>query len=256
MARVPAAEAAGIYEAAAVVRERALLTNGSVFTRSRRLWQPDRIAELRGRITHAPPGATFAERWDGALADASPPTVQLAGEVCFVHVLFAADLAPATKRGLVVGTLQRSPRPPRVPEWLDAALDEGVTSTGIAFKARRLSQLVFLLDMAAAAKALRRTARETILGDPLACKEWLAGLSCDGAQAQREALAHLCYPDVFEPIVSVAVKRRIVAAHADLVPGEADDVDVALLAIRGHLAPVHGTDFSWADEPLAAAWRR
>jgi 5-methylcytosine-specific restriction enzyme B len=83
----------------------------------------------------------------------------------------------------------------------------------------------------------------------------MAAVEPDGGQPQREALLHLLFPDVFEPIVSVTVKRRIVEAYADCVEGDPTDVDRALLAIRAHLAGEHGSAFSWGQPPLDAVWR-
>lgn len=250
MARVAGAEP--IYEAAAAFRERGLRANRSVFARSKRVWAPESLDDLAQRLQA--PGATFAERWGAALAGAPAPTVRLAAEVGYVHALFPADLSPATKRGLVHGTLARLPGSARVPAELDAALDAGVATTGVAFKARRLSQLRLLATSGRACRRLRRPDRDAVLDGPFSFKAWLFGCNHDGAHAQREALLHLLFPDTFEPIVSPRVKRRIVDAFAGCVPDGVDDVDEALLAIRAALAPHQPAGFTFADPPLRDEW--
>lgn len=254
MARVAGAET--VYEAALAFRERGLRTTRSLFTRSKRLWTPDALDDLAARLGAA--GATFAERWETALADASPATVQLAAEVCYLHALFPSDLSPGTKRGLVQGTLARSARsvrPARVPTDLDAALDAGVAGTGVAFKARRASQLRLLVTSARACRQLPRAGREAILDEPFSFKAWLFECEHDGAHAQREALLHLLFPDTFEPIVSPRVKQRVVETFAGCVPDGTDDVDEALLAIRAELAGQQPAGFTFADPPLRRQWQ-
>lgn len=251
MARVAGAET--VYEAAVAFRERGLRTTRSLFTRSKRLWTPDALDDLAVRLGAA--GATFAERWETALADASPATVQLAAEVCYLHALFPSDLSPGTKRGLVQGTLARSARSARVPTDLDAALDAGVAGTGVAFKARRVSQLRVLVTGARACRRLPRAERDAVLDEPFSFKAWLFECEHDGAHAQREALLHLLFPDTFEPIVSPRVKQRVVEAFAGCVPDGIDDVDEALLAIRGELAGHHPPGFTFADPPLRQQWQ-
>lgn len=249
MARIPGADQARVYAAAERFVERALRRNGSVFS-SRRRWAPDVLDDLRARLVDPPTGATFEERWAGLLAGAGEATIELAAEVCYVHVLFAADLSPTTKRRLVEATLARSSSPPRVSAPLDAALDAGLAGTGVAFKTRRLSQLRLLVDAVRLWKTLKRPVRDELLADPEGFRRWLADLPCDGADAQREALLHLVHPDAFEPIVSPRVKRRIIAAYAAQTSGDSEngaDVDVTLRELRAALTPEHGAGFAFVD---------
>lgn len=242
MARVPGEDAARVYAAGRRFVDRCLRRNGSVFS-ARRRWAPDLLDDLLLRLRNRGDAGPFPHRWAEVLAGASDGCAELAAEACYVHVLFAADLAPATKRGLVRTSLLRSSAPPRVPADLDAALDGGLAGTGVAFKLRRLSQLRYLLEAARAIKEVRRRDREALLADPDAFLVWLRDLPCDGAYAQREALAHLVHPEAFEAIVSLRVKARIVAAYGGL----GGDVDVALRALRAQLEPELGAGFAFVD---------
>lgn len=242
MSRIPGERAALVYAAAQRFVERGLLRNGSVFS-SRRRWAPDVLDDVATRLRDRGAGGTFPERWADMLANAPDPVVELAAEACYVHVLFANDLAPATKRRLVNATLVRSSSPPRVHAELAAALDAGLAGTGVAFKIRRLSQLRFLIDTARALKDVRRCEREKLIADPTAFRSWLADVPSDGADAQREALAHLVHPDAFEAIISPRVKQRIAASYGL----DADDIDVALAGLRARLEPEHGRGFAFID---------
>lgn len=249
MARIPGADQARVYAAAQRFVERALRRNGSVFS-SRRRWAPDVLDDLHVRLAEPATGASFGERWAALLAGAGDHTVELAAEACYVHLLFAADLSPTTKRHLVETTLARSSSPPRVSAPLDAALAAGLAGTGVAFKRRRLSQLQLLVDAVRLWKTLKRPLREELLADGDGFRRWLAEVPCDGAAAQREALLHLVHPDAFEPIVSPRVKRRIVAAYTPEGAedgGDGADVDVTLRGLRAALEPEHGPGFAFVD---------
>lgn len=242
MARVPGDDAARVYAAAQRFVERCLARNGSVFS-SRRRWAPDVLDDLLARLRERGASGSFPQRWADVLLDAPDACVELAAEACYVHGLFAADLSPATKHALVDDTLALSSSPPRVPPQLAAALESGLAGTGVAYKTRRLSQLRFVLDAARALKAVRRRDREVLLADPDAVRSFLDGVPCDGANGQREALAHLLHPDAFEAIVSPRVKLRI----AEVYGAEDTDVDAALRTIRARLEPEHGRGFALVD---------
>lgn len=219
--------------------DRALARNGSLLTGRRTLWTAAATTGLTTRLDRAArsAGETFADRWRGVLRDADDATVLLAAELLTVHLWFPTDLRHRTKRDLVTATLDRMRQPVRLPSDVEAALAEGVAGSGIAYTRRRLSQLAFLARAVAAFKAGRPAERHAALDDPWAWKALLAGVPADGGQAQREVLLHLVHPDTFEPIVSTAVKQRIVDAHGDTVPADLSDVDAQLAAIRAARLP-------------------
>lgn len=257
MALVPTPAAHPIYGAAARVRDLALARGTSLFDGVARVWTLPVLDDLAERLQGGGEirGEAFDERWRRSLDSAPDAVLQLAGELLFVHVLIAADLTPATKRALVSGTLSLALTPARVPDWADAALESGLVGTGIAFKARRLSQLRFLVEAARSLRRARPARRAALLDDPWACKAWLHGLEHGGAQSQRGAVLHLLHPETFEPIVSDDVKRRIVAAFDENVPEDVGDVDEALIWIRRSLSARHGEGFAFVEPELAARWR-
>lgn len=256
MAHVTAPHAAPVYVAAGRFVDRALRQGGSLFRGVPRVWSRSVVDDLHRRVLDAyGTGATFDERWDAVLAGAADPTVQLAGEALFVHLLVAADVSERTARRLVEGTLDRADRPARIPPDLQPALAAGLVPTGIAFKARRLAQLRLLLAAIADWRGQSAARRRTLLDDSGAFAAWLRAVPHDGAQSQREALLHLVHPAAFEPIVSVAVKERVVRAFAEFVPSGLTDRDESLRAIRGAMEARHGPGVSFTSGPLAARWQ-
>jgi 5-methylcytosine-specific restriction protein B len=89
----------------------------------------------------------FDEKFRDQLEDAPAETIQLAGELLFFHFLPAADISGEHERTLVNKVLSWSPRPVSIPPDLAAALDQGFSATGVAFKTRRPSQLTYLLEL-------------------------------------------------------------------------------------------------------------
>lgn len=255
MAEITATRPTSFEQAAALVRERVLVRGTSLSRARERLWREPHLGELTQRLRAAAERSegTLEQRWDAALEGAAPPVVSLAAEALAVHLLIAADISAETKRRQIQRTLERTDAPAALPRVIDEALAHGVTPTGIAFKRRRLSQLVFLLTAVSRWRSLPAGERRAALEDPWQLRDWLRSLPADGAQAQREALLHLIHPDSFEPILSLGAKRRIVAALGR-VSERALDTDEALLAIRSRLKPRHGEGFSFAAPPLRDSW--
>lgn len=246
------AQQAGVYRIAERFAEAALSGDASLGTRAT-VWTAAAVTELTRRLAHAfcSRTATFGERWTEVLDGADATVRQLAAEAMCVHLLFPSDIAPATKLRLVETT------DPAFVVWpeLRSALGIGVAGTGVAFKAARLSQLDFLVRAVAAWKLLDALNRHALVESPSACKAWLAQIPVDGGRSQREALLHLLFPETFEPIVSVDVKRRIVTTFAEHVPADVDDLDDALRHVRAALEPVHGRGFWFIDADVATHWK-
>lgn len=255
MARIDDPRALPVYRAAERITERVLRRNASVFT-TRRLWTAALAAELCARLDRAlAADGTFDQRWARVTHRASDETLLGAAELLYVHVLFAADLRPRTKRALVGAALDRMRAPVPLPPPLDEALGAGLAPTGVAFKTLRLSQLRVLAEAVRCWKELPAARRRDLLADAWALKDWLAGIPHGGGVAQREALLHLVHPEAFEPIVSPAMKRKIVAGFDEWVPAEVTDVDAALLSVRAALTARHGPSFTFFDDRVAADWR-
>lgn len=225
-----------------------------------RVSTPDVLARFSRRlVAHTPirgdTRVNFEQRWDGVLEGADDVLLQLAGELLWLHLLFPSDITAARKRRMVTDTLALRVEPLEMPGELRTALGGGLARTGIAYKARRLSQLQLVTDAALDIKHLPPGARRRLLADPWEVKQWLEGVPTPAAQSQREVLAHLLHPATFEPIATPELKQRIIATFSAHVPAGVDDADLALAAIRSALAAQHGRTFFFTDAALEARWR-
>ena len=79
-------------------------------------------------------------------------------------------------------------------------------------------------------------------------------MDAPGAWGQREALLHIVFPDTFEPIVSLDMKKQIVAGFVK-APGEAENLDRRLAEIRAHLTARFGEAFTFYQADVRPLWR-
>lgn len=247
-----------IYEAAQEFAREALRSDGSLFQPDRSVWSANTLDDLYLRFNLSPDETsdTFEQKFRRQLEDAPTETIQLAAEVIFVHFLIAKDISATAKRHLVTEVISWAGDPIRIPDQLDEAFGAGVASTGIYFKTGRPFQLWFLIDTIRAWKALDGSEQIRLLDDPWEFKAFLESVPVGSAYLQRQGLLHLLFPDVFEDIISRDQKNLIVKTLgpqlSDPVP---TDVDRALAAIRSHLEPEYGSDFSFWQSPIDELWR-
>jgi 5-methylcytosine-specific restriction protein B len=256
MAHLPGTHATSIYAAAARWSAQALRADVGVIS-DRPVWTPEVLAGLHRRLATQVPirGDTFDDQWDRTIEGADDPQLQLAAELLWLHLLFPSDVGSARKRRYVTDTLALMVEPVGVPDELDAVLSRGLARSGIAYKARRLSQLQLVVEAALELKRRSRRERTRLLADPWAVKAWLAGVTTPAAQSQREVLLHMLHPATFEPIATNSLKHRIIAAFPEHVTGGVSDVDRALLLIRAGLETEHGRGFVFTDAAIEARWR-
>ena len=144
------------YAAAQSFIKSCLRRDGSLFEPDRSVWSAPVLDDLWQRFNDSPDesNSSFVEKFRIQLTDAPTATVQLAAEVIYVHFLIAHDIGGATKRNLIHEVASWAAEPITIPTELDAALDWGIASTGVAFKTYRPNQLWFLIDAVHAFKAL------------------------------------------------------------------------------------------------------
>jgi hypothetical protein len=205
-----------VYEAADRWIEAALRTDDSLFTPGTPIWSESVIADLYSDFVENPDEGPrrFEEKFRDQLGGAAPETVQLAGELLFVHFLPALDMTGDHERRLIETVLSWSSRPVTIPSDLAAVLDQGFSTTGVAFRTRRPDQLTFLLEFLRQWKALAPGNQDRLLTDAWDFKEFVFALPIRRAQTQRAALLHLVHPDTFESITSEGMKQRIASAFS------------------------------------------
>jgi len=246
-----------LYEIAGRFVDAALRRDDSLFTPGTPVWSLETLQDLHDKFIGRPDESSdrFEVKLRRQLADAPPRTLQLMGEVLYVHLLLPIAFKGETKRRLLETVLGWSPQPVRIPAELAAALDQGLVRVGTAYNSYRPFQLHFLIELALAWKKLPEAQREQALADPWLFKEIAWRVPFQKAQGQREGLLHLVFPDVFEDIVLRKAKEQITHRFTHLVSEPTEDVDRALAQIRRKLAETLGPDFSFYDQEIAPKWQ-
>jgi MoxR-like ATPase len=246
-----------VYVAAEKWIDAALRRDDSLFTPGQPLWGPQTIADLYERFVEHPDESpnSFEDKLQGQLDNAPARTIQLMGELLYVHFLVADDMSGDHLRASVSRVLGWSSDPVQMPADLARTLDSGIAATGVAYRTYRPFQLSYLLDFVRQWKRLDEPERDRLLEDPWAFKEFAFSLPIHAAYAQREALIHFAFPDTFEPIVSRDVKKRIDVAFADFVSTpHHPDIDQRLAQIRPALSAELGRSFSYWDDDVLPRW--
>lgn len=246
-----------IYVAARRVIDAGLGSDGSAFTPGRPIWTAGTADDLYHRFVESPDlgSENFITKLSGQLKEAPGETVQLAGELLYLHLLAPIDIGGPAKRALLTKTLALLSEPIAIPDELDAALDGGFARVGTAYLTQRDRQLAFLVRFVQAWKKLAPEEVKTALTDPWAFRAVIDSVPVGSAYSQRNALLHLAYPEVFESIVSRSHKSAILAAFAGDLPAPTDDEDRDLLALRQTLEARKGGPISFYDEEHASRWR-
>jgi 5-methylcytosine-specific restriction protein B len=254
MAKMPERDV--VYAAAERFVEQALDRDGSLFSPGVSIWSLDTIDDLHERFIEHPDtsGDPFEVKFERQLKDAPDPTIQLAAELLFVHFLPARSVNGARKRALISGVLSWMHSPVVIPQDLDQALDDGLMNMGVAFNTSRNYGIAFLIDVVRALKRSPRETQDEILGDPWRFRDLLISVPVFAAQAQREALLHLVFPENFEHMASGAHKQAIAAAFADRTT-HPDDVDAALADIRASLEAEEGGWINFYSPELEPLWQ-
>jgi 5-methylcytosine-specific restriction enzyme B len=236
----------------------ALRGDSSLFVPGASIWTAEALDDLYQRYNLRPDtsaGAGFDAKLQRQLEGAPDNTVQLMAEVTFVSLLVVDDITGATKRASVDKVLSWMDHPARVPEDLGHALDHGIAATGMGWKTWRWVQLAFVIACVRQWKTMPAEARMAALDDPWKFKSFLGTVPAESAYAQREALSHLVFPDVFEDIVAREHKARIRDTfHQRTGTESSGDVDRDLLAIREALSKEYGPRFAFYDPEIAPIW--
>jgi 5-methylcytosine-specific restriction enzyme B len=258
VARAHRPEDALLYDLAAEWVGRCLLDDGSLFDDSReRLWSLANFKRLREVFNEQPDESSdpFLVKLSRQLAGASDDLVLLFAELLYIHLFAANDIGGAAKRDNVTAVLAQMTDGVDLPLRFDERLERGLVSTGVAYKTYRPQQLWLFIDVVIALKSLSPQERRTTLEDPWRFKDLVHRVPQEAAFTQRNVLLHLVHPEAFEDCVLRDYKQQIAAAYAHLTSAD-DDVDRALLEVRGSLEAEAGEPINFYDEPYRSQWAR
>ncbi|NHA67730.1 AAA domain-containing protein [Phycicoccus sp. CMS6Z-2] len=235
-----------------------LLGDGrSVIDPATTIWTAEAAEELRARIGDNPMVGADQGQWeklDHQLQDAPREVVLLAAELVFLreHPLLSAK--PETRRAHVDRVLAHLDPPVPIPEpmstWLarpsgTAGLEPGTWYNGALWR-HVIWAATFVRHWSGLTPAEREKARD----DPWELQRVMLA-SGDDRSDMRNVLQFLAWPDVFEPISSASMKKKIRDVLADRIGGpngtDPAAIDRDLLAIRAALArEVEGPFHFWS----------
>ena len=172
-------------------------------------------------------------------------------EAIYFHRLIVTTKDGRAKRRDIETVLGWSSAPVAIPEPLVQGFTPGIANTGQYFHVKRPNQIGFLVEFAEQWKEQLEAGEQTrLLEDPWAFKRFVMEREFrsrtltdepNSYRAQREALLHLVFPDVFEPMVSTNHKHWIAGTFAKLVEEPAEDVDRLLAQIRPEIEARYGS---------------
>ncbi len=203
---------------------------------------------------------TYFEKLALQLADASPEATKLMAELNWLLLLFSTNIKPGTKRDLVrsIWELTGDKLPESV--LLEDRFLSGAGSTGTGYNTLRWRELVFLIELMKAFKALAPQIQNAKTNVPWAFAEWIEQIPDAGARQFRHIICFLLFPDSFEHTSVGNDKREILRVLAEIPKAKLKgmsnrDVDVALLELRSHLEEQEDEPIDFHASPWIDQWR-
>lgn len=239
--------------------QRCLRTDDSLFTPGQAIWSAKNVADLYDRFVGQPDTskADFMTKFENQLRGAGRETIQLAGELLFVHFIahFKKAMGGAAKRAIVEQVLSWAPPPPvAVPDDLWAALEPGFVRDQGLLNYRPFA-LAFLLDFLKKWKALNAAELERYLANPWEFKALVYSIHAEKAWGQREMVLFFVFPEHFEAITSRKHKGLIADVFGANVPDLPADLNQRLYEIRKASSPKYGDGYHYYHSPIREMWR-
>ena len=248
----------------------ALRLDDSLFTPGTPIWTSQRLGELREQFLDRYDdwkGPSFFEKLEPLLSGGSPEICQLMAEAVYVTylIVWKGAIGRSQKLARINQVLGWTPIPALIPDDLADGLEPGIASPGAFFTANFGIHPGFIVEFVEHWKEIDQDERARLLDDPWGFKNLASNVpyrstvlreSPFSPVAQREALLHLVFPDVFEGIVNTDLKLKIANSSwfAEHVSGSEGDVDRRVQQIRGGLETDLGRDFDFFDEDILVQW--
>jgi 5-methylcytosine-specific restriction protein B len=251
---------APILAAAARWRDVALLGEGSVLT-DQRVWTGQALDALdRYFVQNLDEGeGSFIEKLRHQIADAPPVGKKLAAEMMWLMYLCPSGTYARHKRKVLQEIWEWSDEPlPRDLLMLADDVLAGVGSAGPAFNVNQWRELVFLIRLTRAFRALSVEDRKTTLSDGWKFAQWMTAIEDWEARQLRHMLLFLLFPDQFERVFGQVDRKKIVEAFTAHDADALDPlgIDRALSQIRGQLEVEFNTkDLDFYVSPVKEKWR-
>ena len=226
----------------------ALRSDDSLFTPGKQIWSRQRLGELRERFLDKFDdwkGPSFFERLGPLLAGAPPEVCQLMAEAVYVTylIVWKGTIGSSQKLRRINQVLEWSPTPVVIPDNLARGLESGIANPGAFFIANFGIHPGYIIEFVEQWKEKTRDEQARLLDEPWAFKDAALNVPFRSTVlrdnpfspvAQREALLHLVFPDVFEGILNTDVKHNIANSgwFAEYISGSDQDVDRRVGQVR------------------------
>ncbi len=258
MARFDESETRGLYETAAIWRNKSLQEGNSLLWPDEFVWTVEALEAFKSCFIDRPDitNDTFEAKFQRQLADQPPGVTKLGCELLLIYFLFTSSVRGTRKRELIktVASWKNLTIDEQSPVM--ATLDKGIGGTGQAFNTRRPSEIAFLAQFALRLAQMAPGERAAILADHKRVRELLDELEEDATYPTRHILLHLLFPDQYERIASGNHKQQIVDVFDELADANcSEDPDDRLLSIRGALeTQLPGVSLDFYRKPLRSCW--
>lgn len=258
--------AADILDAAEKWKQQCLLDGGSLFSEEK-LWKRENFRGLQTYFVERPDEGSdsFEEKLRRQLEPAPPEMRRLWAEITWAYYLIVSSVTRVKKLDRIRTVWESSGTALPEDHWaLGDVLDGGVVNPGMAYAGHQWREFRFIITMMLDWCSRSVQERESLLDDPWNFAAWVDGQE-DGRRRQfRHALLFLLFPKMFEPILSIRHKKRIVKAFADEIGKSSDidrmsliDLDRALVAVKERLRDKHrgqGVHFFY-ESPIRELWQ-
>src|SRR5690606_2637994 len=186
--------------------------------------------------------------------------IKLMAELNWLLLLFSTNIKPGTKRDLVRSIWELTGDKLPESKLLEDESLSGAGSTGTGYNTLRWRELVFLIELMKAFKALTPESRKEMLTTPWGFAEWIEQIPDAGARQFRHIICFLLFPDSFEYTSVGNDKREILRVLGEIpqarIKGMANrDVDKALLELRSRLEDEEGEPLDFHTSPWVDQWR-
>ena len=254
-----------VYAAAQEWVNRALRGDDSLFTPGAAIWTGHWLNRLHDLYNQQadPTVPGYYGKLEGLMAGGEPEVYQLMAELLYFQYLIHHGMTEATQLSNIKKLLEWSDQPIDLPDHLVAALTPGIANLGGQYSQGLTHYVGYLIELAQRWKELSIEQQSRILADPWQFKEFSSGETFRHELfqgqlylTQRNALLHLIFPDIFEPVVSERHKHLIVEklSSTSFVNEGGADIDRRVLQIRQTIESELGKDFDFYDEGIVERW--
>ena len=253
-----------VYAAAEEWVNRALRAEDSLFTPGRAIWSVHWLNELHAAYNQEanPALGGFYGRLQGLLAGSSPEVNQLMAEVLYFQYLIHHGMKEAEQLKRIRSVFEWSGQRLEVPNHLAVGLTPGIAKVGGQYSRGLTHYVGYIIEFVKRWKELDLDDQHSLLNDPWAFKDFSHASNLyrnlfvgNFYLVQRNALLHLVFPDIFEPIVSADHKNILVERLAKPFESRHADVDRNIQEIRTDLENELGRDFDFYEGDIYDRWR-